>query len=77
MAGRVVERRQAEPRCHTTGQASQGLQGAAMTVFVYVDTSKQVGDAEHIKVFANADAAEKWFEENDPEGVAFEYEVLE
>ena len=26
------------------------------------------------KVFANVDAAEKWFEENDPEGVAFEYE---
>ncbi|MGY8662160.1 hypothetical protein Q3C01_07305 [Bradyrhizobium sp. UFLA05-109] len=25
-----------------------------------------------IKVFANVDAAEKWFEENDPEGVAFE-----
>jgi hypothetical protein len=23
------------------------------------------------------DAAEKWFEENDPEGVAFEYEALE
>jgi len=23
------------------------------------------------------DAAEKWFEENDPEAVAFEYEVLE
>ncbi len=48
-----------------------------MTVFVYVNTSKQVGDAEHVKVFANADAAEKWFEENDPEGTAFEYEVLE
>ena len=30
-----------------------------------------------LKVFANADAAETWFEENDPEGVAFEYEVLE
>jgi hypothetical protein len=28
-------------------------------------------------VFANVEAAEKWFEENDPEGVAFEYEVLE
>jgi hypothetical protein len=28
-----------------------------MTVFVYVNTSKQVGDAEHIKVFANQDAA--------------------
>jgi len=28
-------------------------------------------------VFANVDAAEKWFEEDDPEGVAFEYEVLD
>jgi hypothetical protein len=28
-------------------------------------------------VFANADAAETWFEENDPEAVAFEHEVLE
>ena len=54
-------------------QAEEG----PMTVFVYVNTSKQVGDPEHLKVFANADAAEKWFEENDPEGVAFEYEVLE
>jgi hypothetical protein len=48
-----------------------------MSVFIYVNTSKQVGDADHLKVFANVDAAEKWFEENDPEGVAFEYEVLE
>ena len=36
-----------------------------MTVFVYVNTSKQVGDLEHIKVFATADAAETWLEEND------------
>jgi hypothetical protein len=28
-------------------------------------------------VFANSDAAETWFAENDPEGVAFEYDVLE
>ena len=49
----------------------------AMTVLIYVNTNKQVGDVDHIKVFANADAAERWFEENDPEGVAFEYEVLE
>ena len=49
----------------------------AMTVLIHVDTSKQVGDPDHLKVFANADAAETWFEENDPEGVAFEYEVLE
>jgi hypothetical protein len=46
-----------------------------MTVWVHVDTSKQVGDPEHIKIFATTDAAEKWFEENDPEGVAFEYEI--
>ena len=32
---------------------------------------------DHLKVFANPDAAETWFEENDPEGVAFEYQVLE
>jgi hypothetical protein len=38
-----------------------------MTVFVYVNTGKQVGDAGHIKVFANVDAAETWFEANDPE----------
>ena len=56
-----------------TGQAvNQDL-----TVFIYVNTSKQVGDPEHIKVFANADAAETWFEENDTEDVAFEYEVME
>jgi hypothetical protein len=48
-----------------------------MTVLIYVDTNKQVGDVDDVKVFANADAAETWFEENDPEGVAFEYEVLE
>jgi hypothetical protein len=48
-----------------------------MTVLIYVDTSKQVGDRDHIKVFANELAANRWFEENDPEGVAFEYEVLE
>ena len=29
-----------------------------MTVIIYVNTNKQVGDAEHIKVFANSDAAE-------------------
>jgi hypothetical protein len=52
-------------------------QEGPMTVFAYVNTSKQVGDPEHLKVFATTDAAENWFEENDPEGVAFEYEVLE
>jgi hypothetical protein len=48
-----------------------------MTVLIYVDTSKQVGDRSPQGLPANADAAEVWFAENDPEGVAFEYEVLE
>jgi hypothetical protein len=48
-----------------------------MTVFIDVNTSKEVGDKDHLKVFANEDAAETWLQENDPEAVAFEYEVLE
>lgn len=44
-------------------------------VLIYVDTSKQVGDPEHLKVFADDDAAQEWFRENDPEGVAFAYLV--
>jgi hypothetical protein len=38
----------------------------SMTVLIYVDTIKQVGHPDHLKVFANADAAEAWFAENDP-----------
>ena len=34
-----------------------------MTVWIYVDTNKQVGDKDHLRVFANSDAAETWFEE--------------
>ena len=67
--------RSTRPQGSVFGQAK--AQAGPMTVFVYVNTSKQVGDPEHIKVFANVDAAEEWFEENDPEGVAFAYEVLE
>ncbi len=48
-----------------------------MIVLIYVDTNKPVGDPDHLKVLANQDAAETWLQENDPEGVAFEYEVLE
>jgi hypothetical protein len=47
-----------------------------VTLLICVNTSKQVGDKEHLKVFADREAAETWFEENDPEGVAFEYEIL-
>ena len=47
------------------------------TVWIYVDTNKQVGDADHLKVFATREAANKWLKKNDPEGVAFKYPVIE
>ena len=71
---------QHEPLNHlasTEAHCPMDLEGLMKTVWIYVNTSKQVGDPEHIKVFATTDAAETWFEENDPEGVAFEYEILE
>jgi ribosomal protein L34E len=46
-----------------------------MTVWIYIDTNKKEGDVDRLKVFATADAANEWFKVNDPEGVAFEYEV--
>jgi hypothetical protein len=39
-----------------------------MTVFVYVNTSEQVGEADHLKIFVNLDAAETWLAGNDPRG---------
>lgn len=45
------------------------------SIWAYVDVSKQVGDTNHLQLFASEAAAEVWFRENDPEGVAFEYEV--
>ncbi|WP_407150584.1 hypothetical protein [Bradyrhizobium sp. ORS 86] len=46
------------------------------TVWIYVDTNKQVGDGEYLKVFASNEAAEHWLEEHAPEGVAVEYPVI-
>lgn len=40
----------------------------AMTVWVY--------QSKELKVFATAEAAQAWFDKNDPEGVAFEYEII-
>jgi hypothetical protein len=45
------------------------------TVWIYVDTNKEVGDVEQLKVFATLELADEWFTENDPQGVAFGYEV--
>ena len=46
------------------------------TVWIYTDTSKQIGDPHHLLVFASQDSANAWFKEFDPEGVAFEYPVI-
>ncbi|XIA63298.1 hypothetical protein ACFIOY_29550 [Bradyrhizobium sp. TZ2] len=46
-------------------------------VWIYVDASKSVGDPDHLKVFASPEAADAWFAKNDPEGMAFEYDVLD
>ena len=48
-----------------------------MTVLIYVDTSKQVGDRDHLKVFAEVEAGGGMFAENDTPGVAFEYDVID
>jgi hypothetical protein len=47
------------------------------TVWIYVDASKEVGDVDHVKVFVDEITADTWLAENDPEGVAFEYDVIE
>lgn len=61
----------------TTGAGTRAVpREESMSVFVYVNTAKQIGDVEHLKIFATEDAAKDWLDENDPEGVAFEYEVL-
>jgi hypothetical protein len=39
--------------------------------------TKGVGDVDHLTVFANLDLADEWFKEHDPEGVVFEYPVIE
>jgi hypothetical protein len=44
------------------------------TVWIYVDTSKEVGDVDHLKVFATPELADEWFKE---QGVAFAYEAIE
>jgi hypothetical protein len=58
-------------RCNTLWKAkpvfSYALQRQRL---IYTDTGKQVGDVDHLKVFASEDSAERWFAENDPQGVA-------
>jgi hypothetical protein len=61
---------------HEINEQGDGFLRMTDTVWIYVNTSKQVGDKDHLKVFASEDAAETWLQETYPEGVAFEYDVL-
>ena len=47
-----------------------------MTVWVYLNTRKAGGDKDRVKVFATFEAAEAWIEANDPEGVAYEHDLI-
>lgn len=49
-------------------------QAHATKVWIYADTSKSVGDPEHLRVFETIEVANAWLEQNAPEGVALEYE---
>ena len=49
---------------------------APRTVWVYINFNKEIGDVDHLKVFADEATAERWFLEHHPEGVAFEYAVM-
>ena len=42
------------------------------TVWIYINTNVPIGNREQVKAFADQEAANKWFEQHDPEGVAFE-----
>ena len=57
--------------------AADAQEGPMTTVWIYVDTNKEVGDVDHLKGLATAEFADEWFKENDPERVAFGYEVIE
>lgn len=46
------------------------------TVWIYVDTRYRVGHPDHLKVFADTEAAEAWFKLHDREGVAFGYPII-
>jgi hypothetical protein len=47
-----------------------------MTVWIYVDKSKDVGDKDQLKLFANEHAANEWFKKHDVLGKAFGYEII-
>ena len=57
---------------------AQAEEGYMMkTIGIFVDTRYRVGHSGHIKALADPEVAERWIEANDPEGLAFEYEIIQ
>jgi hypothetical protein len=52
------------------------MTGIAHDRLVYINTTKEVGDVDHLKVFTGEDAAKAGLVEHDPDGGAFECLVL-
>ena len=74
-ADRSDRQRVNEAVCHHDQARREGR-----TVWLYLEDYRNgrtlvAGEPGWIKVFASADVADRWFKENDPEGVAWEYEV--
>jgi hypothetical protein len=59
------------------GEAQAEEISVMKTIWIYVDTRYHVGHPDHIKAFASPAAADEWSEANDPEGLAFEYEIIQ
>lgn len=56
------------------------LRRTGRTAWIYLNdfergTQRTIGDPDWAKVFASAEAADRWFDTHDPEGVAWEYEI--
>jgi hypothetical protein len=59
-------------------RARQETQDSSMsTVWVYFVKEAEADEKPDLMIFATEDAAHRWFAENDPEGVAFEYPVID
>jgi hypothetical protein len=47
-----------------------------ITIWTYADTRYRVGHPDHIEAFANPETQGRGFKADDPEGIAFEYQII-
>ena len=63
-------------RARAPSDAEVSRKQSMKTVWIYIDTNKQVGDPNHLHVFASQDTARAWLNEFEPKGEVFEYPVF-